>query len=291
MNRVIRSVWVIYLVCMAAGVIILTIKPELHLAGRYFEDTYSIYGILVLLVLALFCEYVDSSLGMGYGTTLTPILIIAGFKPLDIVPAVLFSELLSGISAGLLHHQHGNVSFVRGSRALNVAIVLAVCSIVGTVAAVFLAVNIPTWALKGYIGILILSMGILIIVYQSRELGFSWRRITGIGIVAAFNKGMSGGGYGPVVTSGQILSGINEKNAIGITSLAEGLTCIVGLLLFIILKGGIEFRLALPLAAGAMLSVPIATWTVKVMPERLIKASIGYFTLFLGVLTLLKLVL
>jgi uncharacterized membrane protein YfcA len=290
MQKIIKWAWVAYLICMAVGVIILTIKPELQLASRYFE-TFNISGIIVLMVLALFCEYVDSSLGMGYGTTLTPLLIIAGFKPLDIVPAILFSELLSGISAGLLHHQHGNVTFSRGSRALNVAIVLAVCSIAGTVAAVFLAVNIPTWALKGYIGILILSMGILIVIYQARDLSFSWRRITGIGIVAAFNKGMSGGGYGPVVTSGQILSGINEKNAVGITSLAEGLTCAVGLVLFIILRGGLEFRLALPLAAGALLSVPLATWTVKIMPARMIRVSIGYFTLFLGLLTLLKLVL
>ncbi len=30
-------------------------------------------------VLALVCEYVDSSLGMGYGTTLTPLLLAMGF--------------------------------------------------------------------------------------------------------------------------------------------------------------------------------------------------------------------
>jgi hypothetical protein len=29
---------------------------------------------------------------------------------------------------------------------------------------------------------------------------------------------MSGGGYGPVVTGGQLLSGVNGKNAIAITS-------------------------------------------------------------------------
>jgi len=286
------SIWIWYglLICLAMGVMILTLQPELNLADRYFED-FTLYAVLIVLFISLFCEYIDSTLGMGYGTTLTPLLIIAGFSPLDIVPAILLSEFIAGILAAIMHHQYGNVSFVSGSRAVKVASVLAACSIVGTVVAVFLAVNIPIWLLKTYIGVLILSMGILILAYRGRNLNFSWQRITGIGILASFNKGISGGGYGPVVTSGQILSGLNEKNAVGITSLAEGVTCAVGLVLYVILKGGLEWRLALPLAVGAIFSVPFAAWTVKAMPSLLIKNSIGYFTCFLGFLTLLKILL
>ena len=39
-----------------------------------------------IFLAALFCEYIDSALGMGYGTTLTPLLLLAGFDPLEIVP-------------------------------------------------------------------------------------------------------------------------------------------------------------------------------------------------------------
>jgi uncharacterized protein len=42
-------------------------------------------------------EYVDSSLGMGYGTTLTPVLLLLGFAPLEVVPALLVSQLLAGL--------------------------------------------------------------------------------------------------------------------------------------------------------------------------------------------------
>ena len=41
--------------------------------------------------LAFVCEFVDSTLGMGYGTSLTPILLLMGFEPLQVVPAVPFS--------------------------------------------------------------------------------------------------------------------------------------------------------------------------------------------------------
>jgi uncharacterized membrane protein YfcA len=73
-----------------------------------------------LVLLAFACEYVDSTLGMGYGTTLTPLLLLFGFGTKQIVPSVLLSEFVTGLLAGGLHHGLGNVRFTRGSRALRV---------------------------------------------------------------------------------------------------------------------------------------------------------------------------
>ena len=58
---------------------------------------------LMLAGLCFACELIDSGLGMGYGTILTPSLLLLGFSPHDIVPTVLFSELLSGFSAAFFH--------------------------------------------------------------------------------------------------------------------------------------------------------------------------------------------
>jgi hypothetical protein len=71
----------------------------------------SVMIIVIIVVLAFACEFMDSSLGMGYGTTLTPALMLFGFQPLQIIPAVLFSELLTGLLAGAFHHYHGNADF------------------------------------------------------------------------------------------------------------------------------------------------------------------------------------
>ena len=106
----------------------------------------SIDLVWLIIPLALVCEYVDSTLGMGYGTTLTPILLLAGFDPIQIVPSVLLSEFVTGILAGLLHQGFGNVNFARGSRSLKVVLVLAGCSVIGTLVAVLIAVNVPAWA-------------------------------------------------------------------------------------------------------------------------------------------------
>ena len=252
---------------------------------------FEIFGLEIivgLIVLAFFCELIDSSLGMGYGTTLTPILLIAGFNPLEIVPCVLLSELITGLAAGIAHHKAGNVNFSRGSIDLKIALVLATCSIVGAALAVLVAINISKFCLNMYIGVLVLVMGIIILLTLNKNFKFSWKKIIGLGSIAAFNKGMSGGGYGPVVTGGQILSGINGNNAVGITSLAEGLTCIVGVFVFLISSQVIDWGLAPSLVIGAVLSVPFSAFIVKKISTKALKITIGLLTFILGLYTLIK---
>lgn len=248
----------------------------------------TIESFVVVALLAFFCEYMDSSLGMGYGTTLTPLLIIIGFQPLQIVPAVLLSQLFAGISAGLLHHKVGNVNFNRGSLALKVVIVITFCSIGGSIAAVYLAISLPKLWLKLYISVLILAIGIILIATLKQKHRFSWKKITTLGIIAAFNKGISGGGYGPLVTGGQLMAGVNAKNAIGITSLAEGLTCIAGVLTYIFTKSVPSWNLAAPLVIGSMISVPFSAYTVKKIAGNKIKFFVGAITVLLGCVSLLK---
>ncbi len=250
----------------------------------------SIQMVWPMVLLALFCEYVDSTLGMGYGTTLTPLLLLMGYEPAQIVPSVLLSEFLTGILAGVLHQEMGNVSFKRGSRALKVVLVLAMCSVVGTVAAVFVAVNIPAWMLKVYIGLLVLAMGVTILLTVNRTFDFSWKKLVGLGLLAAVNKGISGGGYGPVVCGGQVLSGMKEKEAISITSLAEGLVCIVGVMAYVLTGNGcVDWGIAPSLVLGAVLSVPLAALTVKKISLRGLRWAIGGAVTGLGLYTLINL--
>jgi hypothetical protein len=273
-------------------------------------------SVIGFIFLAFVCEYVDSTLGMGYGTTLTPLLLIMGYNPLQVVPVILISELISGLLAGILHHHEGNVnlkpktfnlriitrqirrigikeSLRRGlPRHLKVALLLAFCSIIGTIAAVFLAVNLPELWLKLYIGAIVLSMGIIILVCFNKEFNFSWLKIIGLGSLASFNKGISGGGYGPVVTGGQILSGVEGKSAVGITSLAEGLTCAVGITAYVLIaRKPLDLTLAPYITVGAILSVPFSAKSVKLVSEKNLKIAIAVLTIILGLWTIIKTIL
>lgn len=238
-------------------------------------------------VLAFVCELVDSGLGMGYGTILTPILLMYGFAPLQIVPAILVSEFVTGITAAICHHKEGNVNLNHGSSDLKVALILGALSVVGTVGAVILAIKLPQEIVKLWIGIIVSSMG-LVILCLKKKFNFSWIKVGAMGLIAAFNKGLSGGGYGPLMTGGQILSGVKTKSAIGITSLAESLVCITGVITYFLLSKKADWHLAPLLAIGAILSVPFAAKILKRIPEHVAKKLVGWSILILGLLTLSK---
>jgi len=269
------------------------------------------------MFIAFLCEYMDSTLGMGYGTTMTPVLMLFGFAPLQIVPAVLLSELITGVLAGALHHREGNVNFhfkvlnfqrikgslklpepvhpdhhtygIQVSTHLKVVFLLLSATILGASSAVFTAKVLPKQWTSLYISVMVIAMGILILACFNRQFKYSWKRIIGLGLLASFNKGLTGGGYGPLVVSGQMLSGVEGKNAIGITSMAEGITCALGVLIyFFTAKNSVDWRLAPIIITGAVCSVPFAVKNVKIMNPKLLKALIAVLTIILGVVTLLK---
>jgi len=53
---------------------------------------------LQIIPLPFLCEFIDSSLGMGYGTILSPILLLMGFVALGIVIIVLGCLALTRLS-------------------------------------------------------------------------------------------------------------------------------------------------------------------------------------------------
>ncbi len=248
-------------------------------------------GLMIgIAVVAFVSEYVDATLGMGYGTALIPVLLLAGFEPLQIIPAALLSQFVAGAAAALFHHRLGNVDFSREQKYIKIALILAVGGIIAVVVAVLIAVNLSETVIKIYIGVTILVVGILILFTAKRQYRFSWGKVFGIGFIAALNKGISGGGYGTVITGGQMLAGIEEKNAIGVTALAEVPICIVAATAYFIIYGQSSWVLAPYLVVGAVLSTPFSAVTVKRIRKKNLRVLIGAATIVLGLITLTKVI-
>lgn len=261
---------------------------------------------VIVAILSLVCEYLGAAIGMGYGTALTPLLLIMGFLPLDVVPAVLLGQLVGGIIGGLVHHQLGNIKLdfrrdeilvkkrLRGLGYLpksfdsKVIFILSLSGIVGALVGVFSAINIPEIILKTYIGVMVLGIGIVILVRRNRQSTFSWNGLIGVGLLSSFNKGISGGGYGPLVTGGQIISGRETKSSVGSTTLAEGVVCLAAFLAYVIAKGDIFWMLTAATSIGSIIASPFAALTVKMVKTRRLKFIIGVSTVILGVVTLLR---
>jgi uncharacterized protein len=138
------------------------------------------------------------------------------------------------------------------------------------------------------IGIIILIAGILIAAAGARTFAYKQWKLVVLSIVASFNKSMSGGGYGPIVTSGQVLSGVEARAAVGITSFAEAFTCLVGVAFFLSKGQMVDPQLAIPASCGAMLSVPFAAPIVNSVSEARFKHVIGTITIVMALVILVK---
>ncbi len=269
-------------------------------------------GIIVAVIVgALLCELIDSALGMLYGTILSPVLIIAGFNPLLVVPSILLSQAIGGSVAAFSHHRLKNSDFTLKSKDpryivrkvldigpmesakrgltddLKVTFCIIILGLAVTVFSVFVAISIPKIALKTYIGVLVLAMGSFLIFKSNFK--FSWRKITAIGILSAFNKGISGGGFGPVLTSGQIISGREGKRSIGSTTLAEAPICITGFLAYFFTNGISDWSLFLMLFVGSVLGALAGPHlTSKFKSEKKLKLLLGVTVIGLGIWILLQ---
>lgn len=254
-------------------------------------EVFGIHLFIAVILLAFAAELINALLGGGHGVLLTPLLIMLGFKPLSVVPAVLLAEIVGGTLVGVTHHRFGNVDFRWRSNHLRLALLLGVSSILGVMIAVFIAVRLQTKVLEAYIGVLVLLIGVIVLFTINKHFRFSWKKIVGLGVFAAFNKGISGGGYGPLVTGGQLLTGLNSKQAVAITSLAKSLTCFTGIVAYLLMSETTDWSLAPSLILGAVFSVPFSAFIVKKMYEKSLRMFIGVLTIVLGTLILIKILL
>lgn len=250
--------------------------------GIGFKDAAILFGLCFI------CELVDSGLGMGYGTILTPTLLLIGYDAHDIVPTVLLSELLSGFTASFFHNEIRNVELGFRGKDFRPAIILVSGSIAGVTAGVFLALSLPKNVLNMGVGCIIFLSGFLVLLLSRQIIKYrNWKMVM-LSLVASFNKAVSGGGYGPLVTSGQILSGVQSKSSVGITSFAEAFTCLMAVALFLIKGGWINLVVFIPMCAGALISVPFSVFAINKAKEDLLKTVIGVLTMAMGAVTIFK---
>jgi len=242
-----------------------------------------ISAIFFLLILsALICEFIDSGLGMMYGTILSPLLIVLGFDPQSVIPSILFSQALGGMVATIGHHRYKNADFSIKSTDFKIASVIYLCGIVSVISGALLAVKMPKEWLQIYIGGLVSIMGLVVIL--RRNFTFSWKKVIGIGMLSAFNKALSGGGYGPLVASGLIISGKDGRSSIGTTDFAEAPICITAFLVWAILKQSYPpLDILVPLTIGAMIGASFGPYCLsKVKNNDKLITVIGWLVLVMG---------
>ncbi|MHA1492098.1 MAG: sulfite exporter TauE/SafE family protein, partial [Promethearchaeota archaeon] len=115
--------------------------------------------ILLVIIVAFLFELMDSAAGMGFGTGLTPLLLLLGYSPLQVVPTILISEAISGLIDSYFDNEFENVdfSFRPLSYSTKLALIIALFGCIAISFSIFLtyiALDLPVSFIKIYVAIL-----------------------------------------------------------------------------------------------------------------------------------------
>jgi len=152
-----------------------------------------------------------------------------------------------------------------------------------------MALGISTFILKLYIGLLVTASGIFVLFSRRIHISFSWTKIVVISLLGAFNKGLSGSGFGPIVTTGGLLSGIDEKAAVSIQSFSEFPVSLIGFLTFVFSMTPLNLYLMLALTLGVVLASPLAALIVQKLDREKLRLLISLAAVAVGGSTLFRL--
>ncbi len=86
---------------------------------------YDLSSMGFLVFLSFLPAVVDSCLGMGYGFTFPPLLLVLGFSPIQAVPAVLLSSLVGSLLSAYFHHRFENVDLSTDSIHIRISLIMA----------------------------------------------------------------------------------------------------------------------------------------------------------------------
>jgi uncharacterized membrane protein YfcA len=243
---------------------------------------------IYLILFAMVMEFVDSALGMMYGTVLSPLLILMGYDVKAVVPSILISQSIGGFIASWRHHRLQNANFQSGTIDYKVTTTIIWCGVFACLIGVFVSVSIPPEVLNTYIAVLVIVIGIMIL--SDKALIMTVNKIYALGFISAFNKALSGGGFGPLVAGGQLVfKDRDEKGAIGSTDFAEAPICLLSFLIWVLMKGMPPITLMAPLCIGAAVGGCMGPQALsKIKSKTILKKCLGMLVLIEGLWVIYK---
>ncbi|GAB4324618.1 MAG: hypothetical protein Kow0069_30280 [Promethearchaeota archaeon] len=245
-----------------------------------------------MVALSFSSALVNAFLGGGYGTYLVPFALYLGLAPVEVVPAVLFVHAIVNLIPHLIGRVAGRkrVALVPDER--RAFATLLAFGVVGMAASTVLVGVLRPRIVQALVGAATLGVGALVALRskvppKSKASWYTLKRVGGVGLVAAFCKGLTGGGYGTLVAGGQVLCGVEGRSAAKVNSLSNGLLSALGVAFFVAGDpSALNPSIALVLLTGALPALPVARLIFRGLPnQQLVRFDAGLIVA-LGLVTL-----
>lgn len=224
---------------------------------------------------------IDGTLGMGYGVTATSFLLTLGMPPVAASASVHAAEVVTTGLSGLSHARFGNVDGHLVKR-------LAVPGVIGAVSGAYIRASVPGMTIKPFVAAYLLVMGLVILLKALRKAaqGEVRTRLVPLGLIGGFLDAAGGGGWGPIVTSTLVARGNNPRFTIGSVNFAEFFVTLSASATFVLTIGLSYWHAIIGLAIGGAIAAPIAAYTCKKAPTRVLMLLVGVLIIGLSIRTL-----
>lgn len=236
----------------------------------------------------LFCGFIDSCLGMGFGVTSASVLVTFGVAPAIASASVHAAEAVVDIGSAITHYKLGNVDFKISKHMLLPGIPAAVLG------AIFVS-GLSLKTAKPFVQIGLLIMGLFILIRHIKDNnpqpgGMNKKKAMILGFIASFIDVAVGGGWGPLGTPALILSGEEPRRAVGTIEFTEPIISTVAVITFGFTLGFDKFMwdMVIPMIIGGLLLTPFAGFLTTKMPRRLLGTLIGLWLVLLNLWGLLR---
>lgn len=280
-----KSLW--YIVPMALLIVLL-----LAILFNY-QDKFTVAKIIngfnsdfvIFLLIGIFAQLVDGTLGMGYGATSTSFLLSFGVSPALSSMSVHVAEMFTTGASAISHYKFKNINE-------KLVLKLIIPGVLGSITGAYLLADvIDGKVIKPYIAVYMMILAIVIIVKGLRK-NIVKKETKQIGLLAVFGGFMDavgGGGWGPIVTSTLMGRGGDPRYTIGSVNTAEFAISFASGITFILFDGISGWRVIAGLIIGGVIAAPIGAYLVNKIPRKPITILVGLLLIFLSMRTLIKL--
>ncbi|WP_183097712.1 sulfite exporter TauE/SafE family protein [Nocardioides pelophilus] len=236
-------------------------------------------------------QFVDGTLGMGFGVTSATVLLYLGVAPVTASAATHAAKLPTTLISGLSHWREGNID---GRILLRVALPGALGGFLGAV----VLTNISLASAKGWMAGLLVFFGLVIFarfgfglrLIPTPRNGHTTRWLAPIGVVGGFVDATGGGGWGPVVTPSLMTVTQHEpRKVVGTTNAAEFVVAVSVSSGFLTgaAQHGIPWLPVLGLVIGGVIMAPVAARLAGRMPHRPMGALVGGLVVLVNGVTII----
>lgn len=238
--------------------------------------------MLFFMVVGFVAQIIDGALGMAYGISSTSFLLGLGVSPALASSSVHVAEVfISGIS-GLSHLRMGNVNKQLFRR-------LVIPGVIGAFLGAYVLTSIDGNAIKPYIAVYLLIMGIIVIrkAFLKKRDPRPEKSLVPLALFGGFVDAVGGGGWGPIVASTLLGKGHNARYTIGSVNLAEFFIALSGAITFVTLIGTGNWQIIAGLVLGGSIAAPFAAYLCRKFPARTLMLMVGLLIIGLSIRTLI----